>query len=255
MNQILVSMNRTFLEYSRNWSIIISTLGIPLFFMIFLPYTIINIPEEVVEQVKGFMTISMISLLIMSACQSNLAGFIVGDKNRGYYQKILSMPVKLWKESLGRILAVWVFTMISILVLLCIGFLNGGRFDFKLDKVLISIGILLLIGITSMGIGLIIATVISNESAATHFGVALSLIIFFLGGMAIPYSDLPHQIQLIAQLHPISAANAMITSLLIGVEYAGYDPFTVGQILLTISSSMCLFLIGLILYSKMDLNG
>ncbi len=249
MNQILASMNKTLKEYARNRTVIISTLGIPLFFMILLPHTLLDIPEAVLPQIKGLITISMISLLIMSACQANLAGFIAADRERGLYRKLLSMPVKLWKETIGRVVAIWFFTFLSILFLIIVGLLYGAKFDILLIELAISLGLIFFIGLTSVGTGLLISSFVKNESAATHLGVGISLIVFFLGGMAVPFSDLPNQIQLFAQIHPISSATAILVYLLIGEEYAGYNPLNPIQVLCTVGLSIIFFLIGIIIFS------
>ncbi|MFX1285699.1 MAG: ABC transporter permease [Promethearchaeota archaeon] len=250
MNSILVSMNRTLKEYTRNRMIIVSTLGVPLFFLLLIPITIIDIPDLFMPQLKGFVTVTMITLLILSATQANLAGFIAADRERGLYSKILSMPVVLWKECSGRILAVWIFSFISMVFIVICGLIYGAKFEFEITELMMSLGFLLLIGLAGVGTGLIIASFVKNESVATHMGVALTLVIFFLGGMAIPFSDLPNFIQLFAQVHPVSSATASIVYLLIDENLAGYNPLNIGQIILTSLLSISLFFIGIILYSN-----
>lgn len=250
MNPILVSMNRTLKEYTRNRMIIVSTLAVPLFFLILLPITIIDIPDVLLPQLKGFITLTMITLLIMSATQANLAGFIAADRERGLYRKIMSMPVVLWKECTGRILAVGIFSFVSMILLVLLGLIYGAKFDFEVIEIIMCLGFLLLIGLAGVGTGLIIASFVKNESVATHMGVALTLVIFFLGGMAIPFSDLPNLIQLFAQVHPVSSATASIVYLLIDENFVGYNPLSIGQVILTSLLSSMLFFIGIILYSN-----
>lgn len=250
MDQILASLSRTIKEYTRNRLSIISTLGIPLFFMIILPNTILDIPQEFIPQVKGFITITMVSLLIMSAGQANLAGFIAADRNRGLYRKLSSMPVIFWKETLGRVLAVWIFSFVCVIVLVIFGISLGAEFTGKIIDLIAIMGFLILIGLSSVGTGLVIASCVKNESIATHLGVGISLVIFFLGGMAIPFSDLPESIQLFAKLHPVSSATASIIYLLIGKEMAGYNPFYLPQMFNTIILSFILFIVGNFVYTE-----
>jgi len=250
MDQILASLNKTIKEYTRNRLSIISTLGIPLFFMIILPNTILDIPDEFIPQIKGFITITMITLLIMSAGQANLAGFVAADRARGLYRKMSSMPVIFWKETLGRVLAVLIFSCFCTLGILLFGISLGAEFHGKMTDLIPIIGFLILIGLSSVGTGLIIASFVKNESIATHIGVGVSLVIFFLGGMAIPFSDLPESIQLFAKLHPVSSATASIGYLLIGEEMVGYNPFNFLQMIITISLSFLLFIIGKYVYTE-----
>ena len=248
MNPILVSMNRTLIEYTRNRMIIVSTLGIPLFFLILLPLVMIDTPDVFMPQLKGFITLTMITMLIMSVTQANLAGFIAADRERGLFRKIQSMPVKLWKECTGRIFAVWIFSFVCMILIGLIGLIYGAKFNFKAIEIIMCLGFLLLIGSAGVGTGLIIASFVKNESVVTHMGVALTLIIFFLGGMAIPFSDLPNLVQLFAQIHPISSATASIVYLLINEEFVGYNPLNIGQIIISVLLSFILLFSGVILY-------
>ena len=248
MNPILVSMNRTLKEYTRNRMIIVSTLGIPLFFLILFPFVMIDIPDVFMPQLKGFITLTMITMLIMSVTQANLAGFIAADRERGLFRKIQSMPIKLWKECTGRIFAVWIFSFTCIIFIALIGLIYGAKFNFEVFEMIMCLGFLLLIGLAGVGTGLIIASFVKSESVATHMGVALTLIIFFLGGMAIPFSDLPNLVQLFAQIYPIPSATASIVYLLINEEFAGYNPLNIGQIIISVLLSLILFFSGFFLY-------
>lgn len=250
MNTILISFNRTIKEYTRDRMIIITTLGVPLFFMILFPMTIFDVPKEYLPQMKGFISLTMATLLIMTASQSNLVGFIVADRERGLYRKIVSLPINLWEECLGRIVAVWIFSFFCLGFLGLISIMNGAFFNFGIFEIIMSLGFLFLIELSTIGTGLIIASFIKSESVATHFGVALSLLIFFLGGMAIPYSNLPQFIQLFAQIHPVSSATASIINILIEAEFFGYNSLHFNQILFTTLLSVIIFLIGILIYSK-----
>ncbi|MFW9906819.1 MAG: ABC transporter permease [Candidatus Thorarchaeota archaeon] len=248
MNSILVSMDRTLKEYTRNRMIIVSTLGVPLFFLILLPVVMTDIPDVFMPHLKGFVTLTMITLLIMSVTQANLSGFIAADRERGLFRKIQSMPIKLWKECMGRIFAVWIFSFVCMMLIVLIGLIYGAKFNIEAINIIMCLGFLLLIGLAGVGTGLIIASFVKNESVATHMGVALTLIIFFLGGMAIPFSDLPNLVQLFAQIHPVPSATASIAYLFINEEFVGYNPLNIGQIIISTLLSVILFLSGIILY-------
>ena len=250
MNQILVSMNRTLKEYTRNRVIIVSTVGIPLFFLLLFPNTMLDVPAVLMPQIKGYITITMISLLIMSAGQANLAGFIAADRERGLYRKILSMPVKIWKETIGRVLAIWLFSFIAITLTILISLFYGAEFNFVTNDLIVCLIFLIVIGLASTGTGLIISSFVKNESASTHLGVGISLLVFFLGGMAIPFSDLPKEIQIFAQVHPVSSATSSIIYLILGEEFAGYNPMNTPQILTTLGLSFILFILGIIIFSE-----
>jgi hypothetical protein len=65
-----------------------------------------------------------------------------------------------------------------------------------------------------------------------------------------PYSSLPWLLQQFAKIYPVSSAGSSITFLLVGEDYAGYPPISVGQTTFTIVVSLLLFVGGLVAYSR-----
>jgi hypothetical protein len=65
-----------------------------------------------------------------------------------------------------------------------------------------------------------------------------------------PYAYLPSVLQDFARIYPISSANSAITFLMVGEEYAGYNPLILSQIFSTAFLALLLFVIGLIAYSR-----
>lgn len=250
MNQVSASMEKTLKEFLRDKVVIGSTFAVPLFFLGILPLMYGDIPKEIVAELKGGLTLTMVTFLIMTSGQANLPGSITADEERGLYLKIASMPVRPWKECLGRILAIFIFSLIGITIVLIVGLLYGAQFSIGVITSLKSLGFALLISLTSVGMGLIIASSINGESAATHIGVAITLLTYFLGGMAFSYSSLPIALQIFAKIHPIASANASMIYLLEGEDFVGYNPLNLGQTTLTIALSLIIFMGGLVLYSK-----
>lgn len=251
VNQVLAVTGKTLKEFLREKMVIFWTFAVPIFFLLVLPLMYGGIPSELVSSLKGGLTVTMVTFLVMTAGQSNLPGSIATDMERGLYLKMASMPVRPWKEGLGRILAVWIFSSIGGVLLLVSGISYGAKFNGSLNNILSALGFSLFTAITSVGVGLIIASLVSGESAATHSGVAITLLTYFLGGMTIPYSNLPAALQVFARLYPISSANASMITLLEGETFVGYNPLTMAQALLTLVSSLLIFTTGLVSYSKL----
>lgn len=250
MNRITIVADKTIKEFWRNKMEIIWTFITPIFFLLIFPLMYGDIPIAIVPNIKGGLTLTMITFLIMFAGQSNLAGSIALDRERGLYQKMSSMPISPWKEGIGRVLGIWTLSFLGLIVLLTVGLLYGAQFSVTFLGIIEALGLVLLISLTSSGIGLIIASLVNGESAATHTGVALSLLIFFLGGMAFPYSALPAPLQAFARFHPISSANTLLIYLFEGESMVGYNPCAIEQIIPMIAISVLTFIIGLLLYSK-----
>ena len=251
MGQISAVTEKMLKEFVRDKTVLLWTFAVPAFFLLIIPF--INtgsIPEEVMPGLKAFATIAMITLLMMTACQANLAGSVASDTQRGLYLKMASMPLKAWKEGIGRFFGILIFSLLGAILIAFLGLAYGARFGFNPINLLQSSCFLLLISLASAGIGFIIASLVKGESAATHTGVALTLLTFFCGGMTVPYATLPSALQAFARLHPISSANAIIAFLLIGEAYAGYNPLSISQIELTIAFSIAIFAVGLAFYTR-----
>ena len=206
-------------------------------------------PREFLPTLKGMNTLAQIALMVMITGQSNLAGSIVADRERGLYRKLASMPIMPITEVLGRIFAAAIFSLFGVFIFLLIGFFYGGTFTIDFITLFGAMFFILLIFIASTGIGLIIASIINGESAATHLGIGISLLIYFIG-IGLPYTLLPVPLQIFSRINPLSASFAFTIFLLEGQEVLGYNPFTFFQMTSTIALSLIFFTIGLFFYSK-----
>ncbi len=176
MTQVAASMEKTLKEFLRDKMVIFWTFAIPLFFVIGFPLILYgDTPNEVASSLKGGLTLTMVTFLLMTAGQANLPGSIATDRERGQYLKMASMPVQPWKEGLGRVLAVWIFALIGGILVLLIGLSYGATFKGGFIVSLESFGFVFLTALASVGIGLIIASIVKGESAATHTGIAHTL--------------------------------------------------------------------------------
>ena len=251
MNQVSAAMGKSLREFLRERMVVFWTYAVPLFFLAVLPLMYSGVPAEAIPTLKGGLTLTMVTFLVMTAGQSSLAGSIAADRERGLYLKMSSMPVSPWKEGLGRTLAVWAFMLLGAVLLLISGALNGAGFEGGLIDVLKAAGFGILTAIASVGVGLTVASLVRGESAATHTGVALTLLTYFLGGMALPYSNLPKALKAFARLHPVTSANASMIYLLEGEMAVGYNPLSAAQAASTVLLTVLVFAVGLVMYSRL----
>lgn len=250
MSQVYATMEKMVKEFFRDKVNLFFTLILPLFFVLVMPILWGDVPQTVFPVLKGGLTLTMISFLIMIGGQSNLAGSIAADRGRGLYVKIASMPLSPVKEGAGRILGIFIYICVGAVILFVVGLISGGKISVHSMHIFMSMGCYFLITLSSTGIGLIIASWVKGESAATHAGIALTLLTAFMGGLFLPYQMLPWIFQLFARVHPITSANAAIVYLLEGECVSYYNPLQPAQMGITIAFSVILFTSGMILYSK-----
>jgi ABC-2 type transport system permease protein len=250
MSGVSATMEKVLKEFYRDKVTLFFTIIIPLFFVLVMPIMWGDLPPTVLPPLKGGLSLTMISFLIMIGGQSNLAGSIATDRGRGLYVKIASMPISPLKEGLGRILGIFIYLILGAVIIFITGLVTGGTISAHASQVLMAFGLYGMCVLSATGIGLIIASWVRAESAATHAGIALTLLTAFMGGMFLPYDMLPSVFQAIARLHPITSANAAIVYLLEGEQYAYYNPLNALQMGVTVGLSAVLFISGMILYSS-----
>ena len=251
MGQIAATLGKTIREFLRQKTILFWTIAWPILWVLIGSFSFTgNVPSEVASHVKGAIAISMMVFALMTAGMANLPGNIAQDRERGLLSKLMSMPISPWRDFAGRIAALLAFSSLAATLVGLVGYVCGARFSYTLTGVWPSLGFLLLICLASAGIGMLIGTFIKHTHGAIMSGVGIAVVTAAVSGVMTPYSSLPWLLQQFSKIYPISSSSSAITLLLVGKDYAGYDPLSVNQITLTVVISLLLFVGGLIAYSR-----
>lgn len=245
------TLGKTIKEFLRQKTILFWTIAWPILWVLIGSFSFTgSVPEQVVPYVKGSITISMSVFALMTAGIANLPGNIAQDRERGLLSKLMSMPINPWRDFAGRILALLAFSSLAAILVALVGYICGARFSYTLIGLWQSIGFLLLISFASAGIGMLIGTFIKHVHGAIMSGVGIAVVTAAISGVMAPYSSLPSLLQQFATVYPISSGNSSITYLLVGKDYAGYNPLSTSQTTLTIIASLLFFIAGLLAYSR-----
>lgn len=251
MGQITATLSKTIKEFLRAKPVLFWTIAWPILWVLIGSFSFVgNAPTNVIPYLRGSITISMMVFALMTAGIANLPGNIAQDRERGLLFKLMSMPIKPWRDFVGRLLGLLTFSSLAAVLVSFVGYLCGARFSCTMIEAWQSIGFLLVVLLASAGIGMLIGTFIKNVNGAIMTGVGISVVTASISGVMAPYSSLPMVLQAFARFYPISSGNSSITYLLVGEDFAGHNPLSAGQIALTIATSFVLFVAGLILYSK-----
>ena len=252
MGQITATLGKTIKEFLRQKTILFWTIAWPILWVLIASFSFVeNTPFEAVSYVRGAIAISMSVFALMTAGMANLPGNIAQDRERGLLSKLMSMPINPWRDFVGRILALLAFSSLAAILVTLVGFVCGARFSYSFVGLLQSIGFLLIISLASAGIGMLIGTFIKHVHGAIMSGVGIAVVTAAISGVMTPYSYLPWLLQQFAKVYPISSFSSSITFLLVGEEYAGYNPLSASQTTLTILISLLLFAGGLVAYSRL----
>ncbi len=247
--RVAAVFEKVFKEFIRDRSSLFWTIAWPALWVVLscLIFTQ-GIPEAILPKVKASMTLQMMGFALMLAGMANLPASIAGDRERGVYRKFASTPMRAWEDALGRLLALLLFSLISSLIVLAVGLALGSRYEVTVVAIVEAVGVSFLLLLASGGIGLIIGSIAGRERSATSIGVGVSVITSAISGVFAPYQYLPKGLKLFSKYYPPSTSISALIYLLLGRRYAGYNPLTRLHTPYIITSSLLLFVIGLIFY-------
>jgi ABC-2 type transport system permease protein len=252
LKQISAAFNKTIKELLREKAALFWTIAWPIIWVIIGSFSFTgSASQEVIPYIKGSITISMMVFALMIAGMSNLPASIAGDRANGLLSKLISMPIKPYKDFIGRISAVVILSFLAAVLVIVIGIAVGARFTGSGVEILQAIGFVFLVICASAGVGLMAGTLIKNLQGAIMTGVGIAVITSAISGLFAPYEALPVPLQVFSRIYPISSAQASIVHLLAGPDMVAYDPLTSGQIALTIALSLILLVAGTVLYSRL----
>jgi ABC-type multidrug transport system permease subunit len=251
MNQVQATFTKTLKEFLREKATLFWTIAWPIIWVLLGSFAYAaDAPEDVLPFVRGAITIPMMVFALMIAGMANIPGNIGEDRERGLLARLKSMPVSPWKDFSGRFLALLTFSCIAVILVGVVGYSIGARVSGSLGDGFKSVALLLVAISASAGIGMLIGTFVKNVHGATMTGVGVSVLSAAVSGVMVPYSALPGVLQAFARVYPMSSVNSMVTYLMVGEEYAGYNPLTAGQVAFTVAVAVILLAAGLVAYSR-----
>jgi len=252
LRQISAAYNRTIKELLREKPALFWTMAWPIIWVIIGSFSFAgSAPQAVIPYIKGSITISMMVFALMIAGMSNLLASIAGDRANGLLAKLISMPIKPYKDFIGRMSAVITFSLPTAALVTVVGAALGARFTGAGVDIAQAIGFIFLVICGSAGVDLLVGTLIKNLHGAIMTGVGIAVVTSAISGLFAPYQFLPAPLQSFARVYPISRAQASIAYLLAGPDMVAYNPLTSGQVTLTIALSLALLLVGTVLYSRL----
>ena len=251
MGQIAATFGKTIKEFLRQKTVLFWTIAWPVIWVLIGSFSFTSsTPDDIVSHIRGSVTISMTVFALMTAVMGNLPGNIAADRERGLLSKLKTMPVSPWRDFAGRIIALLAFSSLAVIAVALVGYACGARLTLTMDSAWQSVCFFLLISLASAGIGMIIGTFIKHVHGAIMTGVGITVITAAISGVITPYASLPTVLQEFARIYPVSSASSSIIFVLVGEEYAGYNPLNPTQTGLTFLISLLLFVAGLNAYSR-----
>ena len=175
---------------------------------------------------SGFALPGIIALTIMQGGIYTLAYWMVDLKSRGVIKRLLVTPIREWQLALSLVCARLVVMIAQVIILTLLGLLV---FHVQFAGNILSILILVLIGgAIFLLIGLLISNFAKTYDSAAPITSAIGLPLTFLSSVFYPLTVLPHALQTIAKILPITyLADGLRQSYLYAFDFykIGFDVF------------------------------
>jgi len=250
----LREMKRFFRLKSR----FIGSLGMPLFFLIFLGMAPINFPNAPEGSYISFLAPGIIGMILLFASMG--AGMnLLWDKEFGFLKEIMVAPVKRRTIVLGKTAGGVTTALIQGLVILVLALPLGleltgihpqfTALGFSLGF-LAAIGFMILIGFTFVGLGVAFASRMKDFHGFQLIWNFILFPVFLLSGALFPLDVFPNWLRPVAYANPLTYGVDGLRGSLIGVSEM---PLLLDLAALVISSAIMLF-IGAYLFSRAELD-
>ena len=161
----------------------------------------------------------VIGLGVIAACFGNLVASVTVQRERGVLKRRRATPVPAAAVVAGRVLTAIVIAVVMAAVLLGIGWAAyGARVP---GRTALALAVTVVIGAVSFCcLGYALTSLITNEDAALPAAMALTLPLYFISGVFVAVTVLPHWLAEAGEIFPVRhLANALLTA---------YNPHTTG---------------------------
>jgi ABC-2 type transport system permease protein len=161
----------------------------------------------------------IIALGVIAACFGNLVASVTAQRERGVLKRRRATPVPAAAIIAGRVLTAVVVAVIMAAVLLGIGWAAYGAH--VPGRTALALAVSVVIGAASFCcLGYALTPLIRNEDSAQPVTQALLLPLYFISGVFVAVSILPHWLAVIGEVFPVRhLANALLVA---------YNPHTTG---------------------------
>lgn len=212
---------REMLRFIRDKTRIIGTMGMPLFFLLFLG-TGLNSAFQGASLPGGGEYISFMApgivgmVLLFGSVFSGLR--IVIDKQFGFMKEILVAPISRTEIVIGTALGGATTALIQALILLTFIFVFGV-IPFTLEALLLAIPLMLLTSIGFVNLGVMFASKLDEPQG---FQVIMNFFImplFFLSGAFFPLDNLPSWLKTLSLLDPLTYGVDGMRNILLGTSF------------------------------------
>ncbi len=249
---------KNFKDKIRHWQYVFFSLLLPIMFTVMFYFMLGN--EEDPTGRTGFdYGFSGMIMYAVGMGTMNAAIMFAQDKKSGMLSRLDTMPTGRKNMFLGALISESLYLMLQILIMFIIGYAILGLYFVNPLALFIGFLITVLFGISSVGMGIMIASVSKTVEIANAFSLSVYMVLIFLSGSLMPFESpivyfLPPYWakQLFLQLTVMGDGfnDSLYSSSLIG-QGAEAIPITLwGGLLIVCAFTIAFTLLGVLLFQK-----
>lgn len=237
-------------RFLRSRSRVLSTLMMPIFFLVFLGFGFKGVFFPGIGYTNDYIHFLVPGIIGMALISTSIyAGFsVLWDREFGFLKEIMVAPVSRRSVIFGRILGGMTTSLFQAISILLISMIMGFRIT-SVSSFLLAFLIMILISFGFIGLGLIFASVIRDIQG---FGLIMQMIVFplfFLSGAIFPLSNLPKILRYASFFDPLTYGVEGLRVTLIGFSSLSF--YT--SFLALLSFSIFTLIVGAYLFDKSEI--
>jgi len=247
MEEIYTIWLRETMHFVRNKSRLVGTMGMPLFFLIFIGTGLSSAfaLEGGVSYIE-FMAPGILGMIVLfGSVFSGLS--VVIDKQFGFMKEILVAPIPRISIVIGKSLGGATNALLQAGMLLTFIYALGIM-QFSIESVLLAVPMLFLISVSFVNVGVLFASRLDDPHGFQIIMNFFIMPLFFLSGAFFPLDNIPEWLRALAYLDPLTYGVDGLRAIFIG---SSFFPLWMDYAVLAGFATLTFF-IGAYAFSKMQ---
>ncbi|MFX1469862.1 MAG: ABC transporter permease [Promethearchaeota archaeon] len=245
-------------EKLRHWQFLFFSLAFPIMFTLMF-YFMLGHEEDPTGRTGFDYGFPGMIIYAVGIGTMNAAIMFAGEKGSGMLDRLDTMPTGRKNVFIGTLISESIFLMLQILIMFIIGYGILGLYFVNPLALLFGFLITILFGISSVGMGIMIASVSKNVEIANAFSLLVYMILIFISGSLMPfespivYFTPPYWAkQLYLQLTVIGNGfnDNLYSSSLIGAGAETIPITLLGGLLIIIAYTIIFIILGIFVFQK-----
>jgi ABC-2 type transport system permease protein len=245
-------------RFFRMKSRLLGSLGMPVFFLVFLGFAPIELPNAAGGSYMSFLAPGIVGMILLFASMG--AGMsVLWDKQFGFLKEIMVAPVRrdtiVLGKTAGGVTTALVQGLLILILAVPLGLeLTGIRSQLSVGGFslgfLLSLGFMILIGFTFTGLGVAFASKMKDFQGFQLIWNFILFPVFLLSGALFPLDVFPQWLQYLTYLNPLTyGVDGLRGSLIGAASFPLWLDFTV-----LLASSVVMIFLAAYLFTKTEVD-